>query len=349
MRSKLLLVFLSMFMVVNVYSQLTPALTPVTPSKPSTQMNSSNPSALFFKSVLLRDGDSICLTTQYPSVEYCSQEMKIINKYRSQIMSAGILKSFDIQKHENELSGLMNEDAYGLYDGYPSYYRLYGLFYSRYFRNLIKVKAVREYGFQVLGDMVVDYCSYFPKDFKTKVVTELKSVQKTIKTCKKHLYSCVEDKYGTHLSVDGRINDDIAFTLEGMIARRICMDNIPISELEEFVLSLLKRLDKVNTDSNPDVLYKVTINNELSYCLGIEGPYFISEKNKKRTIPYVDEDLLISTYYGQKVFCNNGADGRFYKICNQKCYRGEWGPLPKYYEDTREIILNAEGKLLYRK
>ena len=119
MRYKLLLVLFSMFMVTKVSAQLTPStpstpLTPVTPSTlviPSTSSSSSDPSALFFKSVQLRDGDSICVTPQYPSNEYCSYEKRIINKYHDQIMSAGILKSFDIQKHGMELRELLESDA----------------------------------------------------------------------------------------------------------------------------------------------------------------------------------------------------------------------------------------------
>lgn len=248
-----------------------------------------------------------------------------------------------------ELRELLESDAYGLYNGYSSYGRLYGLFFRDYFRNLIKVPAVREYGYRVMGDMLVDFCSYFPKDFKEKVDDELKELLKTIKKCKKHQYGSIMGQEGwNHLTVDGRINDDVAYTMEGMVARRICLDNIPASELEDFVYSLLSRLKSLDMRNNPEVLYKVTINNELSYCYGIEGPYFISEKNGMRTIPFVKKDYLLSSYYGQKVYCNNGSDGRYYKICNQRNSRGEWVPLPNYHNDTREILLNSEGALLYR-
>lgn len=345
MKHRLFLLSLSLFVMVQAYSQLT--LQPGS-STSSVSANLSAPSALFFKSFQLRDGEAICVTPQYPSDEYCGEEKSIANKYYNQLISSGVLKAFDIHKHEKELRQYMEEAQ--LYNNNPLYEYSYMFSRDTYYHSLAQVKAVRGFGCRVISDMLVDYCEYFPKDFKTKIVSELTDVLMTIKKCKKHRYECVEDKWGDLcLSVDGKINNSIAYSLEGFIARRICMDNIPVSEMELFVSSLLKKLKSVNTESNPDILYKVTINNELSYCLGIEGPFFISEKNRKKTIPFNDRRYLqYYNSYGQKVFFSNGSDGRFYRICNQDCYNGIWKPLPQYYKDIRELILSAEGEEIYR-
>ena len=354
MKYKSTLSLLFVFLVATAYSQITPAkpttsnpsITPSGPQKPL----SSNPSALFYKSFQLRNGDSAYLTPYYPSIEYCSYEKTIARKYHDNIVSSGILMSFDIRKHDKELLEMMQDEVVGLYSAaYPAYYRLWGLFYDGYYRKLVKVRDLRKFGYGILTDMLVELCQYLPKDYKTKLVAELKEVQQTIKKCKKHRYECVTNSWGgCDLYVDGRERDDIAGTLEGMIARRICMDGIPANELEEAVNSILGKVNDVVTTNNADVLYKVTINNELSYCLGINGPYFISERSRKKTVPFDDKENLKSDYYGQKVFYNVGTDGAFYKIRNERCYDGRWSPLPAYFDDVRELVINAEGKLIYK-
>ena len=327
MKYRLFLMVLSMFTVAHVCAQST------LPSVPS---------ALFSKSVVLNDGDSIGVTPQYPSDELCAREKEIINKYTDQILSSGILKSFEIQKHEEDLRNLMTWNFYGKYIDRTITSGFY--LYNDYFRNLLKVKAVRVFGRQLLSDLAVEFCSYFPKDFKAKLISELEDVVITLNKCKKHRYACVDES----LSVDGKIDNELAYTFEGFIARRICLDNIPVSEMEDFVESLLKRLRDTNTGYNDDVLYRVEINGELVYYLGTGGPFFVSEKNRKKTIPFDNQNYLNYISYGQKVFYNAGDDGRYYRICNQYFYNGEWKPLYRGYDDVREIILDPEGVEIYR-
>ena len=333
MKYRLFLMVLSMFTVAHVYAQST---------------SPSVPSALFSKSVVLNDGDSIGVTPQYPSDEFCAREKEIINKYTDQILSSGILKSFEIQKHEEDLRNLMTWNFYGRYNNH-TIARSFYIARDDYFHNLLRVKAVRVFGSQLLSDLAVEFCSYFPKDFKAKLISELEDVVITLNKCKKHRYACVEDKWGNEcLSVDGQIDDELACTFEGFIARRICLDKIPLAEMEDFVVSLLKRLRDTNTGFNDDVLYRMEINGELVYYLGTGGPFFVSEKNGKKTIPFDNQNYLNYISYGQKVFYNAGDDGRYYRICNQYFNDGEWKPLYQGYDDVREIILDPEGVEIYR-
>jgi len=330
-------------MVVNGYSQLTP-------NSSSLSLQSSAVSARFLNSVRLSDGDSVCVTIQYPSEEYCAREKKICNKYENQILAAAALRSFEIEKHGDELRRLLEYGVVGLYNGYPFQYRMYSLFMNSYFRGLVKTKSARDYGYKVMTEMAVELCEYFPKDFKVKLVSELTELQNTIKKCKNHRYACIKDNNGfLRLSVDGTINDDIAFTMEGLVARRICMDNIPASELDSFVTSLLNKLKQVKNENSPDVLYMMTINNELNYCLGIDGPFFISEKSKKRTIPFGNKDYMLSNYYGQKVIFRDGSNGKRYVIRNQRLNQGTCEPLPQYYNDIKELILDGDGNEISRR
>lgn len=328
MKSRFYMVLLALLIVANAYSQQSQSL----------------PTALFSQNIRLDDGDSICITPEYPSDEFCSREKLIVEKYKNQIMSSAILKSFEIQKHEEEVFDLIDYNTYRVYKKHPLYDNC-TMFSSDYFHGLLKVKAVRKFGYKLLSDILVDYCRYFPKDFRVAVIGDLEETLDTIKKCKKHHYECVDDC----LRVDGQMNHDLAYTLEGFIARRICLEGIPASELEDFVKELLKRIKSVDTKDNPDILFKTTINNELSYCLGISGPCFISEKTGKKTIPYDTIHLLpYSYYYGQKVFYNKGYDGTFYKICNQNHNRDGCKPLGRYYKDVRELIIDAEGNEIYR-
>ena len=324
MKNKLLLALLSLLVVANVYAQA--------PSH----------SALFFRSVRLFDGDSICLTSDYPDDDKCVKEKAIYTKYYNQVMSAGILKIMDIQKHEDELKGFPRCGSF--YCTHPLLWNAGMFSRDEYYHSLVRLKDVRDVLYGIASDMLVDLCKYFPKDFKTEVLSELREIQNTIQVCKKHRYECVDGE----LHVDGVVNNEVTYGLEGFVARRICLDGIPVSEMEQYVSSLLKRLESVNTDGNADVLSEVTINNELSYCVGIEGLFLFSEKNKKKTLLFDDEWYSRTPSIGQKVFYTKGPDGGFYKICNQAVKKGEWGPLNKYYNDVRELILSAEGKEIYR-
>lgn len=323
MRNKLLLALLSLLVVANVYAQ------------------SPSHSALFYRSVRLFDGDSICLTSYYPDDDKCVKEKAIYNKYYDQVMSAGVMKIFDIQKHEDELKDRPRCGSF--YCKHPLLWNTGMFSRDEYYHSLVRVKDVRDVVSGIVSDMLVDLCKYFPKDFKTEVLSELQEIKNTIQVCKKHRYECVDGE----LYVDGVVNNEVDY-LEGFVARRICMDGIPISEMETFVSKLSDRLKSINTDGNADVMSEVTINNELSYCIGIEGMFLFSEKNKKKTILFDDVWHSRSTSIGQKVFYTNGPDGGFYKICNQYINKGEWGPLYKSYNDVRELILTAEGNEIYR-
>ena len=339
MKYKFLLVMLLVFMVAPGYSQLSSQLTPQ-----STPM-----SARFFNSIRLSEGDSICVSIQYPNEEYCARERKICTNFKNQVLSASALRTYEIDKHEDDLNRILEYSVIGLYDGYPFQYRMYYLFSNSYFRGLIKTKAAREYGYKAVTDLAVELCNYFPKDFKVKLVSELTELQNAIKQCKKHRYEGIKDNDGIlHLYVDGRQKDDLAYTMEGMVARRICMDNIPAAELDVFVTSLLNKLKQVKTENAPDVLYMMTINNELSYCRGIEGPFFIFENNKKKTLPFENKDYMLTSSYGQKVIYRKGSNGG-YIIRNQYLRDGACSPLPQYYRDLHELILDSRGNEISRK
>ena len=181
----------------------------------------------------------------------------------------------------------------------------------------------------VCSEMITKLCEHYPKDFKYKCVNELKECLAFVDNMPKHKYDII----GWILFVDGEEDADLGETTKGFILRRIIKDKIPKQEIREYLNTLLKKVESVDVSNNNDIIYTLTINNELKYCVSATGDYFIINEKKVKNVPCRNNFNSFNTCYPlnsiKKVGTNYIID-----------YGGYWG-------SGKRILIDRTGEILY--
>ena len=308
--------------------------------------------------ITISDGDSVVVTPQYPSPRFSATETAIGEKYADEILSSALLRALNIQDYETEIRDAMRENCYGLYTdvrirkAYCCFENVKAVNYvgdkfADYIVKMVKIKKVREYLFSVASRVLSEFVAYYPKDFKQTLITSLEDIQQFMEDMPRHTYQVAQGTYSEYdLFVDGRENDDIPGTINGFILRRILIDGVPASEIKGYVASLLKTLKGVKNGKNPDILCKVTINDEIVYCLTSSGSYFQPKKGGRVTpvkhpCIWMDFAQCVTVIPDKKI--------NYYRIRNGKYDEaGKWSPFTSDYEMT-ELLMDSKGELVYEK
>lgn len=323
-------------------------------------------SAMFSKQVNLKTGDSLILSPNYPTYpkEAHKKEMAIADKCADEILSSGLLKAFDVDKYGTGIREIIryNCDKLYIYDGVDGLcINVYAGVESKNFdwdgydgflHKIIRVKAIRGFGYKVLTKLLVDFSSYYPKDFKNELIATLKDVSCFIDDMKHHKYTVVKGTYDgreccPEIHIDGKESDNSSY-LKGFILRRIFLDEVPAEEIKKFVSSLSAKLKATNTKNNYDIFYKVTINDEIDYCYTAVGSYFYSKKTKQKV--YSCEDLYNRIHSAQRVVAIKDADKTYYKIYNgwYNYWEKGWHYFSKYDEDYKYMLMDSAGQILFK-
>lgn len=263
-------------------------------------------------------------------------------KYANIIISNPILQTMGVEDEFDHFSGkqkpselikaTIKENCNNLYlDGHISF--PYFLSYdkmNKFVLKAIKNKKVREFLVNVCSEMITKLCEHYPKDFKYKCVNELKECLAFVDNMPKHKYDII----GWRLFVDGEEDADLGETTKGFILRRIIKDKIPKQEIREYLNTLLKKVESVDVSNNDDIIYTLTINNELKYCVSATGSYLIINEKK------VKNDLCRNNF-GINRICYNEVKsikkvGANYIID----YGYGWG-------DGKKILIDRTGEILY--
>lgn len=311
-------------------------------------------SAMMEGRITIANGDSAVVTPMYPSPSLSEKEIAIGQKYADELLSSGLLRMMDIQDYEEDIRKMVQGNCYGLYNDvrirkeYNCFEILKGLTWDldSYIRKMLKIKKVREYVMSVVTRAMVDFCTYYPKDFKTNVVASLENIQLFMDQMPSHSFELVNRGDGLlDLYVDGRLNEKIPGTIRGFILRRILVDEVPADEIKGYVASMLKALRGAKNSSNPDVFYKISINDEINYFLTSTESYFQSKKSGVKVIPY--EDPCNWQIFVQGVYVIKDEKETYYKIRNG-VYGSDRVWIPDVpWAEPNEILMDSKCEVIY--
>ena len=316
-------------------------------------------SAWLAERINIPNGDSVVVTPQYPSPRFSATETAIGEKYADELLSSALLRAMNIQDYEDEVRIAMRENCYGLYTdlrvrkSYCCFENLEAVNYlsdkfSEYIVTMVRIKKVREYLFSVGSRVLSEFVAYYPKDFKQTLITSLENIQQFMEAMPHHSYKVMEGRYARYdLYVDGKLNEEIPGTINGFILRRILIDEVPADEIKGYVTSLIKTLKGVKNGRNPDILCKVTINNEIVYCLTSAGAYFQPKKGGDKVIP--SKHPCFWWEFAQCVTAIQDKKTNYYRIRNGMYdVGGKWSPFTYDYDIT-ELLMDSNCELIYEK
>ena len=270
--------------------------------------------------VQLNTTDSIDTYQWLKNYVYKELDAQVISKHQGVICNE--IRTYITQSEvsDKDIADVLD---YNLSRAY--YQQLDGILYQSYkyynlFHNKIKNKNFRTFLLNKACDILCDFVSLYPMDFQYKIQTELQSALDFLNDMPNHYYEIKEDvRYSWRpltIFVDGKPNEDIAFTLEGFILRRMLMDNIAYEEIVLGVQTMLQKVTDVDTSGNAGYAAAYLINNEIIYHISCFFNYFESYEHQEYFIPYEDEYEM--KYAGNVIKCRQNFGQNFYIISNRK-------------------------------
>lgn len=163
------------------------------------------------------------------------------------------------------------------YSGATSVREYKGLWHNRWLQN----KAIRKFGVKIAKKVLKEMVEFYPKDFKKYTIEQIEYVLAFMDDIPNHRYNVkVEhNEYGySWLEMyDGEeVDYEASQGLEGMVLRRLLLNEITIDEMKSIAKELLEVVKEADNSSCPDVRLIIRLNDDLAYCVGCEQPYFIS-------------------------------------------------------------------------
>lgn len=275
----------------------------------------------------LQDGESFKLA------EFIYHEPQLIEDDVK--LNSGIIKSFDtdlidskdIISYVNMIS-LENTFGYfsvtpcrlrGNYNHYiPSTSRIYSLYekhggsygyhnyaseFKSYYHKLFNHKIARKLLFEFALDFLVDRCKAWPKDYTYTVLDYLDELLVSIPK----IANLSTEEFESKIIENKKYN-----YLHGFIYRRIKTDNVPLSEVLEYLNIAKQTIKDLDIKSKPDCKFGIRVNKHIIIYVGADNQFSIqSEINSKV--------LKISDYFGEDYFVSEikyliGDDGDFYQV-----------------------------------
>lgn len=326
-------------------------------------ISNAQPKAIFSQSISLSNSDSIDTYEYLRNWENKKEiEENLAKKYTTQILPTLYQELKTDIKDEKELE---NYILYSMEREFSvEYKRYYGAknnmlgevgyndFVQSLFRSCLKKKSMRDFLFNRLCDILCDFVSLYPKDYKKKLISLLNESLEMLNDIPNHKYEIkdgegISDEYwpvfGNGVSGDLVIFKDgigdrkLGYGVNGFVLRRIFIDNIPYTEIKEKMITLINELKSINNSNNSDVYSCVVINNDIAYCIGSENNYFISIFSNKKYVPYEkDRNGSNFTYFNNVVKYRENKGNHFYLILN------------KEYEKPRAIVIDKNAEVIYK-
>jgi len=252
---------------------------------------------IFAEEVTLNSGESILLEKTFPWVEF----LPLIQDESHDLENSAVIKAFetnnfnfsDIDYYINRIQKGRRIGYWNLLDGknnlYNDYYSeintITDLYYADisdrftdYYRSLFQNKTCRKLMFNSALDIVENLCRNYPSDFLRRVNYQLDELIELTKVSK---------YYNTNFS-----HKDSYF--KGFVNRRVETDNVPLSEIHNYLIEAKRRLSKIDETALDEALYEIKINGDIQVLLNSNG-YFLIQDYKK--INYTFENPIKSIKY----------------------------------------------------
>ena len=147
--------------------------------------------------------------------------------------------------------------------------------------KLLQNKTFRKFGMRVAKQVIKELVEFYPKDFQRFLSQQILYAIDFMSDIPNHRYHVEwetnEYGYGWIEMYDG---DEPSYAasqnIEGIILRRILLNDIPLEEMKSFANEMLAVVREADTQNNPDVALIIRLNDDLAYCVGCEVPYFVS-------------------------------------------------------------------------
>ena len=161
--------------------------------------------------------------------------------------------------------------------------------------RLMQNKTFRKFAFKVAKSFVKEMIQFYPKDYKDKLLMYLNSAITFMQTIPDHRYHIekIEDGDGySWIELRDGMESTNPYGMEGIILRRLLINEIPLEELQAMAKELKEFVEAVDVSANHDAMFCYRLNDDIAYVIGCEEPYFISyiahtetdENNKPHTV-----------------------------------------------------------------
>ena len=263
------------------------------PTRSKPNANATGVFKMVSKKVVLNDNDVWFPTSYFDTIYTKKKELEIAEKYAKKMINSPILRALGVSDHADAIVGAFKSHCEGLYGSleYQSTFTWNGGL-NKFLHEVIKHAKVREWGVSLLGDMFVEFCKYYPKDFREKTIGDLQRILARVEDMDVREYKVVGDF--AYLYINGKQADfRITHSLEGFVVRRILLDNVSKSEIKTHLRTLISRIEKVDTSKNAVMMAQFTINNDITFCITARENYYLFRKTNKKFIPYKESDKYV--------------------------------------------------------
>ena len=303
--------------------------------------------------VSLGDGQEYVMS-YYPLDNPCEeQEAGLVETYIGKTMESPLLRAIGIGAFEEDVRGTIGENVRGVYikkGFYNAFVGSYG--FQEFCHKLLRSPKVRDVLFDLLSGIVCDLCRIYPKDFKDSLIEAIIEMKGTVEELGTHQYEArhLED-WGENpvLFIDGRMAHDDSFGFEGVLIRRVLLDDLTFAEMSDYLDRLLDKVGSVDVRENPDVMERVRVNDELSYLVTTNGNYYVAERSGVKLFPY-EPGSYEQFYEMSKVQCIKDRTSNMYKITNGTLVSSP----EEHWQDATDphlegvMIIDDRGEILFR-
>lgn len=318
------------------------------PTRSKPNANATGVFKMVSKKVVLNDNDVWFPTSYFDTIYTKKKELEIAEKYAKKMINSPILRALGVSDHADAIVGTFKSHCEGLY-GSLEYHSTFtwngGL--NKFLHEAIKHAKVREWGVSLLGDMFVEFCKYYPKDFREKTIGDLQRILARVEDMDVREYKVVGNF--ADLYINGKQADfKTTHSLEGFVVRRILLDNVSKSEIKTHLRTLISRIEKVDTSKNAVMMAQFTINNDITFCITARENYYLFRKTNKKFIPYKESDKYGYVWKRRagstRLKYTTDGTTRYYDIETGYKTSAEW----KKYTDERmwRVFVNNKGEVI---
>jgi hypothetical protein len=180
------------------------------------------------------------------------------------------------------LKDRVSDYRYGFYDqgsgfNWPKI-EGFGNYYHKIFQN----KTARKILIEQAIDIVISLCKTFPSDFKNSVLKELETLLVFSNSIKSMNANTDTDKFNDYW--------------KGFLFRRNKIDNVPIIEIQDYILKAKNQIMDLDVSKNADAMYEISINNNIKLFYSIDKTVLYSNVSKNE-ISFDKNTILKSVKY----------------------------------------------------
>ena len=273
------------------------------------------------------------------------KEMKVIaetisSQFVNEILTNQDLLNNNINQFKEQIEGIVSDNTEYLYDSEfanPVIYRV-RIFYNKeinnYLHKLLHIPNIRNWVVNLAGKYLQTMCAKLPKDFRRKLLRELEIMYSYVDEMKNHTYTTKPSGWFEEetLYIDGKEACEFSVKSQGFVIRRVIYDEIPKEELKRSIAKIIQMVKSVNIDSNPDIMLKCSINNDITYYSTTDGPFYIINATKEKIPASRNLRIGYSEAYGKGRY---HFEHGYYGWSDNK-----WNPSSK----DQNYIIDSSGK-----